>query len=351
MPEKTIESINIKRIEILDQAGETDEALMPSLAEADIRCLYELLVLSRAFDQRALSLQREGRLGTYASILGQEASQVGSAYALEQQDWVFPSFRETGVHIARGYPAELLFAYWAGDERGMQAPEGLNIFPISIAVGTHIPHAVGAAMAIKYRGEKTAVAAYFGDGATSKGDFHEGFNMAGVYRLPVVFICQNNQWAISIPRERQSAARTLAQKAFAYGFEGIQVDGNDIFAVYKVTRDALRKARDGGGPTFIECHTYRMAHHTTADDSTRYRHDREVELWKPRDPLARLQSFMEKKGLWTEQYRAEAEARARTIIDDAVKKAEAMPRPDPGDMFTYTYAAPSSRQRRQQGAL
>lgn len=351
MPEKIIESINIRRIEILDATGAVDAALMPSLADNEIQRLYELLVLSRTFDQRALSLQREGRLGTYASILGQEASQVGSAAALERTDWVFPSFRETGVQITLGYPLELLFAYWAGDERGMRTPEGLNLFPICIAVGTHIPHAAGAAFAAKYRGEKTVVVAYFGDGATSKGDFHEGFNMAGVYKLPVVFICQNNQWAISVPRERQSATRTLAQKAYAYGFEGVQVDGNDIFAVYRATRDALTKARDGGGPTFIECVTYRMAHHTTADDSTRYRHDREVEAWKPKDPLLRLRLFMEKRGFWTEQYHREVEERSTAAVDAAVKKEEALPRPQPEDMFSFTYAALTPRQRRQKEGL
>ncbi len=194
-----------------------------------------------------LALQREGRLGTYPSILGQEAAQVGSALALSPADWVFPSFREMGVHLTLGYPIQQIFQYWAGDERGQRAPDHLNIFPFCVSVGTHIPHAVGAAMAARFRRDPVVAVAYFGDGATSKGDFHEGFNMAGVFRLPVVFICQNNQWAISVPLKAQTAAASLAQKAVAYGFDGVQVDGNDVFAVYRATAEALDKARNGEG--------------------------------------------------------------------------------------------------------
>ena len=271
MPEKVIESFHVKRLDILDERGDVDESLMPPLSEKEITRMYELLVLSRTYDHYALSLQREGRLGTFPSILGQEASQIGSAFAVEKTDWVFPSFREMGVYITLGYPMHMLFQYWIGDERGFRIPDELNIFPLCVPVGTQIPHAVGAAMAAKYRGDKIAVITYFGDGGTSEGDFHEGFNIAGVFKLPVVFICQNNQWAISVPREKQTASKTLAQKAFAYGFEGIQVDGNDVFAVYKATKEALEKAKKGNGPSFIECFTYRMSDHTTADDASRYR--------------------------------------------------------------------------------
>jgi pyruvate dehydrogenase E1 component subunit alpha len=347
MPERTIRSFEVKRLEILDDGGNADESLMPQLSDREIRRIYELFILSRAFDQRALNLQREGRLGTYASILGQEASQIGSAFAFRKSDWVFPAFRETGMHIALGYPLHMLFLYWAGDERGLRTPEEINIFPVCIAVGTQIPHAVGAAMAAKYRGEDAAVITYFGDGGTSKGDFHEGLNMAGVFKLPVVFICQNNQWAISVPRERQSASETLAQKAFSYGFEGIQVDGNDVFAVYKATADALEKARRGGGPTLIECFTYRISDHTTADDASRYRPKEQVEAWKARDPVLRLRLFMEKKGLWTERYHAETEGRCSALVDEAVKRAESMEPPDPKEMLAYTYASLTERQQRE----
>ncbi|MEW6110084.1 MAG: pyruvate dehydrogenase (acetyl-transferring) E1 component subunit alpha [Nitrospirota bacterium] len=347
MPEKILESFNVKRIEILDKNGDVDESLMPSLSEEQIRKMYELLILSRIFDLRALNLQREGRLGTYASILGQEASQVGSAFALEKTDWIFPSFREMGVYITIGYPVHMLFQYWSGDERGVKTPEDLNIFPVCVPVGTQIPHAVGAAMGAKYKGDKIAVVTYFGDGGTSKGDFHEAFNMAGVYKLPVVFICQNNQWAISVPVERQTASKTLAQKAFAYGFEGIQVDGNDIFAVYKASREALEKARKGEGATFIECFTYRVSDHTTADDATRYRPKEEVDAWKAKDPILRLKLFMEKRGLWTEKYQKEVEESAKKTVDQAVKKEEAIQPPHAGDMFAYTYEKLTQRQMRQ----
>ncbi|MDO9289850.1 MAG: thiamine pyrophosphate-dependent enzyme, partial [Thermodesulfovibrionales bacterium] len=189
--------------------------------------------------------------------------------------------------------------------------------------------------------------AYFGDGGTSEGDFHEGMNMAGVFKLPVVFICQNNQWAISVPREKQTASKTLAQKAFAYGFEGIQVDGNDIFAVYKATKYALDKAKKGEGPTLIECFTYRMSDHTTSDDASRYRFKEEIEAWKPKDPILRLKLFMEKKGLWTEQYQKEVEDRAMAAVNEAVKKEEAIEHPEPKDMFTFTCEKLSQRQVKQ----
>lgn len=347
MPETILESFNIKRLGIMNEKGEIDKSLMPPLSKSEIKRIYEILILSRTFDQYALSLQREGRIGTYASILGQEASQIGSAFAIERSDWIFPSFREMGVYITMGYPLDMLFQYWSGDERGMKTPDDLNIFPLCIPVGTQIPHAVGAAMAAKYKKDKIAVICYFGDGGTSKGDFHEGMNMAGVFKLPVVFICQNNQWAISVPREKQTASKTLVQKAFAYGFEGIQVDGNDVFAVYKATKEALDKARSGGGPTFIECFTYRVSDHTTADDATRYRSREEVEEWKARDPVLRLKLFMEKNGIWTEQYQKEIEEKARVMVDEAVKKEETIERPYPKDMFAYTYEKPTPRQIRQ----
>ena len=346
MPERTVETCEVKWINILDEKGNADESLMPPLPDSEIRRMYETLILARTFDKRALSLQREGRLGTYASILGQEASQVGSALALERSDWVFPSFRETGVCIALGYPMHMLFQYWLGDERGLRTPDDMNVFPISIPVGTHIPHAVGVAFAARYRGDRIAAVAYFGDGGTSKGDFHEGFNMAGVFKVPAIFICQNNQWAISVPRERQSASKTLAQKAFAYGFEGIQVDGNDILAVYKVTKYALEKAKQGKGPTFLECFTYRISHHTTADDATRYRQEEEVERWKLKDPVLRLQLFMRGKGLWDDRYRQEVEERAKAEVDSAVKTAESTEPPDPKDIIRYTYARTTPRQER-----
>jgi pyruvate dehydrogenase E1 component alpha subunit len=202
-------------------------------------------------------------------------------------------------------------------------------------------------MAAQYRGDPVAVVAYFGDGATSKGDFHEGFNMAGVFRLPVVFICQNNQWAISVPRTRQTAAATLAQKAYAYGFEGIQVDGNDVFAVYSATRRALERARSGGGPTFIECFTYRISHHTTADDADRYRDPVEVTEWKKRDPLERLRLFLEKRGYWSKDYQSDLEKRTRETLDQAVRAAESADPPKSEEIFRTVFESCTPRQLRE----
>ncbi len=351
MPERTLGSYEVKRLDILDEKGNVDPSLLPALSDGELQRMYELLVLARTFDQRALSLQREGRLGTYPSILGQEASQVGSAVAADKDDWLFTSFRESGVYVARNFPLERIFQYWAGDERGMIIPEGSNLFPLSIPVGTQIPHAVGAAMAAQYRKDRVGVLVYFGDGGSSRGDFHEGLNMAGVLKLPVVFLCQNNQWAISVPRERQTAATTIAQKAIAYGFDGIQVDGNDVLAVYRATHAALEKAQNGGGPTLIECFTYRMADHTTSDDASRYRRKEELETWKARDPILRLRLYLEKKSLWTEAYQKDVDARSKAAVDEAQHKAETATPPDPKDMFTYTSASLSQRQKRQMKEL
>ena len=351
MPEELIATCTTKHLRILDEDGSVDAGLVPELSEEGLRRMYELMVLTRTFDERALALQREGRLGTYPPNRGQEAAQVGSALALQPADWVIPSFREMGVHIALGYPMHRLFQYWAGDERGLQGPEQLNIFPICVSVGTHIPHAVGAAMAARYRHDPVVAVAYFGDGATSKGDFHEAFNMAGLFRLPIVFICQNNQWAISIPLKGQTATATLAQKACAYGFDGVQVDGNDPFAVYRATSSALEKARSGNGPTFIECLTYRVADHTTADDASRYRSPDEVAAWQKRDPILRLERYMEKQGLWNEDEGRRVREEATAAVDEAVRVMEGEAQPEAADMFAHTCATMSGRQTKQLGGL
>ncbi len=337
MPRKPVRQFTIDALQILDERGQADPGLLPTLSPKEITALYEWMVLTRRFDDRALALQREGRLGTYAPVRGQEATQVGSAFALGPEDWVFPAFREMGVGIVRGLPMKMLFQYWSGDERGSEIPIHQHYFPTSIPVGTHLPHAVGAALAAKLRKDPVVVAAYFGDGATSKGDFHEAMNMAGVFRLPIVFFCQNNQWAISVPVRRQTAAPTLAQKAIGYGFDGIQVDGNDIFAVYRAAREAVEKARSGSGPTLIECLTYRMADHTTADDASRYRSKEEVEAWQAKDPIERLRKFMAARKLWTAEYEKQATAEAEHRVNEAVTEFEGEPAPDPADMFRYTY--------------
>ena len=337
MPKTLIESFSVEWLQILDEDGNCDEELRPPLDNEQVKKLYEWMVLARTFDEKAYKLQREGRLGTYASILGQEAAQIGSAYALRPSDWMFPAFREPGASLVRGLPMRMIFQYWAGDERGSQMPEELNDFPITIPVATQIPIAVGVALAAKTNGEAIAVMAYMGDGATSKGDFHEGLNFAGVFSAPVVFVCQNNQWAISVPRRRQTASKTLAQKAIAYGFPGLQVDGNDVLAVYRAANEALTRARDGKGPTLIECLTYRLSDHTTADDASRYRSRDEVEQWKRKDPLERLRKHMEKQGLWSKSYDQEVRSEAKEKVESAVHEEESFPAPDPLDMFRFTY--------------
>lgn len=347
MPEEILASFQVRRLSILDEHGHADPELLPGLSDDELLRLYRAMVLARTFDERAVALQREGRLGTYPPIMGQEAAQVGSALALTAADWVFPSFREMGVHLTLGYPAVQLLQYWTGDERGQKTPENLNIFPFCVAVASQIPQAVGAAFALNYRRDPGAVVVYFGDGATSKGDFHEGLNLAGVLRLPVVFICQNNQWAISVPLKGQTAAQTLAQKAIGYGFEGIQVDGNDVFAVYRATQAALEKARSGAGPTFIECLTYRMADHTTADDAARYRSPEEVALWRGRDPILRLERYLGGRGLWVEADAAQAREAAGELVDAAVREMEALPAPAKEEMFDTMLAALSPRQAGQ----
>lgn len=330
-------------LRILDEDGNCDELLKPDLGNVQIKEIFELMILARTFDEVALRLQREGRIGTYASARGQEAAQVGSAYSLGSADWMFPAFRENAAYITRGMPMEMLYEYWGGDERGDKIPENVNAFTVAIPVSTQIPHAVGFAWGAKLKGDNRAVLVYFGDGATSEGDFHEGMNFAGAFKVPIVFLCENNQWAISVPRTRQCAAETLAQKAFGYGFEGVQVDGNDVFAVYKTTKDALKKAYQGNGPTLIECVTYRMSDHTTSDDASRYRDPEELEAWTRKDPVDRLRKYMKRIGLWSEEYEKKIQADAAEKVRKSVEKAESIQAPSPADMFTWTYSEMSPR--------
>ncbi len=327
-----------KMLRILNPDGSCDEKLKPDLSDETVQNLYRQMVFIRQADQRALTLQRQGRLGTYAPCQGQEAAQVGSAYALGEADWIFPSFREMGACYMRGLPLKDIFVYWMGDERGQEVPEGVNVFPISIPVGSHPLHAVGVAWAAQLQGEKICTLAYFGDGATSEGDFHEAMNFAGVFQAPTIFFCQNNQYAISVPRKIQTAAKTLAQKAVAYGFTGVQVDGNDLFAVYAATKEAREKAVSGGGPTMVEAVTYRFGPHTTADDPTKYRSDKELEEWKPLDPLLRLQRYLKGKKLWSEDWESGIKEEAEKSISEVLQEAEGVSEPKPEEFFQYAFA-------------
>src|SRR5215813_7244180 len=335
MPRIALEPrFQVEHLSVLDSEGHLDTALEPKLSADELKSLYRAMVVGRRLDERMVRLQRQGRIGTFAPIKGQEASQVGSAFTLRRRDWMVPSFRETAAMIWRGWPIEKLLLFFAGHVEGGRPADDQHDLPITIPVSTQLPHAVGLAYAAQYRGDDVVVMVYFGDGATSEGDFHEAMNFAGVWHVPVVFVCQNNQWAISVPLKKQTHSRTIAQKALAYGLPGIQVDGNDVLAVYAAAREAVDRARAGDGPTLIECVTYRLGVHTTADDPTKYRSDAEVQAWEKKDPLTRFRGYLEKRNLLEDGL----EQRVDDEIAEAVRRFEAAPAPDPLTMFDHVYA-------------
>jgi pyruvate dehydrogenase E1 component alpha subunit len=312
---------------------------------------YRWMVLARTFDRRAVILQRQGRIGTYAPLEGQEAAQVGSALALTREDWIFPSYREHGVAMIAGMPLDRIFLYWMGRVEGNVAPEGVRVLPPYVPIATQLPQAMGAAWAAKLKGELSAAVAYFGDGATSEGDFHEALNFAGVFRLPCIFFCQNNHYAISVPFTRQSATPTVAEKACAYNLPGIRVDGNDVLAVYHSMMEAVERARRGEGATLIEAVTYRKGAHTTADDATRYRDVEEVADWvERRDPLTRLEQLLIQEGLLTTEEVEAYHQQCREEVEGAWQKADQAEAPPPSHLFAHVYAslpAELKRQRRE----
>ncbi len=342
MPIKTVYKTQIDHIQILDENGKLDEKLAKdTLTDADVVGLYEQMNLCRQLDEIAFKLQRSGRMGTYPQNKGQEAAALGVGFAAKKgEDYLVPCYRENAALFMHGLPMHYILLHWMGDERGNQIPPGVNITPISIPIGTQMLHATGIAWAFKLRKEPRVAITFFGDGATSEGDFHEAMNFASVLQVPCVFFCQNNHWAISVPRESQMASETVAQKAVAYGMPTIQVDGNDIFAVYKASKDAIERARAGGGPSFIEAVTYRLADHTTADDARRYRDAAEVEHWVARDPMLRIRKYLNSKGLWDDAKQAKLEEKAKAIVVEVVKAAEGIEKPTTDDIFDYTFAAP-----------
>jgi len=341
MPRKKITiSDKIEYLSILDKNGQLDKKLEPDIGEDVLFKLHRVMVLARKFDERLLNLQRQGRIGTFPPIKGQEAAQLGTIAHLRASDWMVPAFRETAAELWRGRSLESIIIYNNGFAEGVDIPEDCNDLPISVPVGSQIIHAVGLGWAAKYRQKDDVIMTFFGDGATSQGDFHEGLNFAAVFQAPVVFVCQNNHWAISVPLAKQTRSKTLAQKALAYGMPGIQVDGNDILAVFVAAQEAVQRARSGDGPTLIECVTYRVMMHTTADDPKRYRSDEEVEKWSKRDPLPRFQKYLMDKGLLSEEKRIEVESEImeeiQTAVDSAEKQMKALG--DPIDMFDHAYA-------------
>ena len=330
-------SATIKYMQIMDENGSLDQQLMPNdLNDQELVEFYKMMNLARNLDAKALSLQRQGKLATYAPLVGEEATQIGSAMAMRQNDFAVPNFRQHGVYIARGLPLEQFFVYWKGYEEGAAIDKKLNMTPVIVPVATQMSHAAGIAFAKKYMKEDSVVVAYVGDGGTSEGDFYESINFAGVFKVPLVVIIENNQWAISVPRAEQTAAQTLAQKAIAAGIDSIQVDGNDVVAVYKATRDAIESARSGK-PYVIECLTYRMSMHTTSDDPTKYREDSEVEAWKKRDPIARLGAYLRAKGLWDDAKESALKDEQLKKIDEALAKADEF-KPDPDSIFKNVYS-------------
>ncbi|MDQ0218731.1 pyruvate dehydrogenase (acetyl-transferring) E1 component subunit alpha [Peribacillus cavernae] len=326
-------------IQVIDEEGSLLTQDYNDLINKEfVRNLYEQMILVRTFDRKAISLQRQGRLGTYAPFEGQEAAQVGSASALAKNDWLFPTYRDHAASITFGHSLPHILLYWNGRVEGCIPPAGKRIFPPAVPIATHLPHATGAALAEKRRGTKNAAIVYFGDGATSEGDFHEGLNFASVFKAPVVFFNQNNQYAISLPIQKQMNSKTIAQKSVAYEIPGFRIDGNDIFAVYFYTKQALERARNGEGPTLIEAVTWRYGAHTTADDPKKYR-DQEESVMKRKtiDPISRLERYMKKSGIWEESWCETVQKEASDTIENAVNEMEAFPPPDANDLFDHVF--------------
>ncbi|MEU8826051.1 pyruvate dehydrogenase (acetyl-transferring) E1 component subunit alpha [Streptomyces sp. NPDC048636] len=307
------------------------------LTPDELRGLYRDMVLTRRFDAEATTLQRQGELGLWASLLGQEAAQIGSGRALNDSDYVFPTYREHGVAWCRGVDPTNLLGMFRGVNHGGWDPNSNNFHLYTIVIGSQTLHATGYAMGVAKDGADSAVIAYFGDGASSQGDVAESFTFAAVYNAPVVFFCQNNQWAISEPTERQTRV-PLYQRAQGFGFPGVRVDGNDVLACLAVTKAALERARTGQGPMLIEAFTYRMGAHTTSDDPTRYRSAEERELWETKDPIQRLHTYLTKQGLADEEFFAGLEEESGVLAKRVRDAVRAMPDPDDLAMFEHTYA-------------
>ena len=321
-----------------------------AMDEATARDAFRDMVLAREFDERALSLQRRGWMPGYPPFKGQEGSQVGAAYAMADDDWLFPTYRSNAMQLARGVPASDILRFRRGFAE-YHSDHDVPNFPMAIPIASQIPHAVGTGMAMNYDGVDDAVVCYFGDGATSEGDFHEAANFAGVFDAPVVFFCENNNWAISLPRERQTASDSIAVKAEAYGFEGVQVDGNDPVAVYETVGEALGDARDGD-PVLVESLTYRQGAHTTSDDPDRYRpEDEDLPEWRTADPLDRFESYLREHGVADDEFVDDCWTEAGAALDDAIEAAEDASTPDPEDLFEHVYEDLPPRLQDQQAWL
>ncbi len=331
MAEKTL-------IQVMDPAGRVDESAIKEISESEINNMYRLMVFTRLWNSKALSLQRQGRLGTLASVRGQEASNVGMGLALGPKDWFCPAFREYGAFFAKGADPVTMFQHWGGDDRGAKPPEDSRVLPVCITVGSHLCHAAGIAWGAKIRGERIAVLSSSGDGSTSQGDFHESLNFAGVFKLPVVFAIQNNHWAISVPVEHQTATETLSEKACAYNIEGARVDGNDVFAVYLTLKRMLDKARSDFQPSLVELVTYRVDDHTTSDDASRYRKEEILAPWREKDPIDRMRKYLMAERGWDDKKEEQLVTECTDEIEQAVRDFEALEPAHPTHIFDYEYA-------------
>ncbi|HEX7527453.1 MAG TPA: thiamine pyrophosphate-dependent dehydrogenase E1 component subunit alpha [Gaiellaceae bacterium] len=316
-----------------------------SLSETELLELYRRMVLLRTYDERSVVYHRQGRIGTYAMFWGHEAIQAGASFALGDDDWIFPSYREAAIGLVRGMPVHTLLQWWRGHPSGWWNPADWNIASIAVPIATHVPHAAGLAWGKKLRGEKAVAMAFFGDGATSEGAFHEGVNFAAVMNAPAVFVCNNNQWAISTPIEAQTRAKSLADKAVGYGIPGVRVDGLDVLAVYEAAREAVERARAGGGPTFIEAVHYRAAPHGTADDPRAYIDLARVEEERARECIGRYETFLRAAGLLTDELAASTRKDAEDLMRAGITAAEAEAAPDPELLFAHAYVDPPPNMR------
>lgn len=329
-----------KRLQILNEDGQINSDLpkLPMLTNKQALHAFKIMVITREADDWAVSLNRQGRMPTYPPVKGQEANSIGSLMAVKNEDWFVQAFRELGGLLIRGVPLTQHYLYFLGNEMGsFYEPEKYHVLPISVPISSQLPHAVGLAYAEQYKGTDNITIVFNGDGGTSVGDFHESLNFAGVWNAPVIFYVQNNQYAISVPRHHQTASTTIAEKAFGYGFEGVQVDGNDVFAVYAATKLAANHARKGNGPTLIEGFTYRLGAHTTADDPTRYREDQEVADWIKKDPLIRLEKYVLNNKLITEQQIVTLKKEAKKQAHAAFEEADNFQKESLDNTFRYTF--------------
>jgi pyruvate dehydrogenase E1 component alpha subunit len=335
---KTIAEFRIRYSQYLDPEGKP-AADLPDFAKdpEEMLRMYRLMTLTRSFDTKAVNLQRTGKLGTYASCLGHEAAHVGIGAAMREEDCFAPMYREYGAQFWRGVKMSEVLLYWGGDERGNDFAGPRHDFPWCVPIATQCLHAAGAALAYKLRGEKRCAVTVVGDGGTSEGHFYEAMNVAGVRKLPVVFVVVNNKWAISVPLSIQTATETLAQKAIAAGIPGIQVDGNDVVAVRQAMEEALNRAREGEGATLVEAVTYRLSDHTTADDASRYRKKEEVEQARALEPLIRLRRYLSDLGVWDEAREEELLADCRQKVDAAVETYLNTPVQSAGAIFDYMF--------------